>query len=162
MNSLKPLIIFLVLLGGVFYLYAIIEAGIISIEGAGKFDEFLNSAAITIGGILSTNLGAVLGITLSPPKPPAGNFIFQQPKTFLKLRSSINDKNPKDDEPTPVQKMQIIACYFYVISLLTALVLWRVALVKNPDGDIVQLLPQLSWTLLGVIAGALTVFLGRK
>jgi hypothetical protein len=164
-NPVKPLIVGLVVLAGAFYLYAIIQAGIISLKGSGTLNDFFGTAVAIIGGTLSTNLGAVLGITLSPPPNPSmKGIIRQQPVSFLKLHSTINEApaGSNNPQPSPNQKMQIIACYFYVISLLIAFIFWMVALSKGSDAKIVPLLPELSKTLLGVIVGALTVMLGKK
>jgi len=59
-NPIKPLIIGLVVLAGAFYLYAIKQAGIISLKGSGLFNDFFGNAVTVIGGILSTNLGLCL------------------------------------------------------------------------------------------------------
>ena len=114
-NPIKPLIVGLIVLAGIFYLYAIMQAGIISLKGSGTFNDFFGNAVTVIGGILSTNLGAVLGITLSPPNPSGQNFkSLQLPKSFLNLRSTINEASTVGNNPTTTtnQKMQILACYF--------------------------------------------------
>ena len=158
-NPIKPLIVGLVVLAGLFYMFAIIQAGIISIKGSGTFNDFFGNAVTVIGGVLATNLGAVLGISISPPtKDGLKTENLQQPKSFLRLRSSINEAD--GGNPTGNQKMQILACYFYVISLVIALAFWLIALGKHHE--IIPLLPELSKTLLGVIVGALTVSLGRR
>ncbi|HEX8277700.1 MAG TPA: hypothetical protein VF540_03365 [Segetibacter sp.] len=52
--------------------------------------------------------------------------------------------------------MQIIACYFYVGSLILAAVFWGISGV-NGHANPVPILPELTKTLLGVLVGALTV-----
>ncbi len=61
------------------------------------------------------------------------------------------------------QKLQIIACWLYVIGLVTATVFMLIASSHGKkDTDMVPLITELSKTLLGVLAGALTVALGRN
>lgn len=160
-NPIKPLITGLIVLAGVFYLFAIIKAGIVSVKGTGEFNEYFGHIVTVIGGVLSTNFGAVLGVTLSPPGDPTREGLLrQQRKPFLQLHSSINEND--DGQPTGNQKMQILACYFYVVSLVVALIFWLVAMSKDHDNKIISVLPELAKTLLGVFVGALTVGLGRK
>jgi hypothetical protein len=163
MNPLiRPLIILLVALAGLLFLSAIVLAGVYTLNNIKNFPAFFSNAVVVIGGILSTNLGAVLGVTLVPPQ--AQNRTIK----FLGLRSTIQHNSvaaatSTTVPPTASQKFQIIACWVYVVGLLIAAVFYFIAISKPiPDNDMVNLIPSLSKTLLGVIVGAITVALGKN
>jgi hypothetical protein len=170
MNNVKPLLIGLVFLAGVFYLYAIVNAGILSLQGKGELQQLLSSGIIVIGGILSTNLGAVVGYSF---KPPGGAARASIPKPFLGLRSTVNSNknvgmpppgaanagNIPEAENTSNQKAQIFACYFYVVSLVIAIIFYFIA---SSKGNPLPVLEELSKTFLGVLVGALTVSLAAR
>lgn len=159
-NPLRPLIILLVTISGLLFAYSIIQAGINSLNSKPAFPDFLYNAVIIIAGILSTNFGSVLGITLTPPKgavPHAAKFLGLRP-TLQSTEQTIHSKTT--DTP---QKLQVIACWVYVGGLLLATVFYLIAISKNiPDADMVPLLSQLSKTLIGVLFGAMTVALGKN
>lgn len=163
MNQIKSLIALLLVLATGFYLYGIIQGGHNSIKKLGDLNlEYWTAIVIAIGSTLATNLGAVLGFTVKPLPRPAN-----AAPAFLFLRSSLApQKNAPFNQTPPVtvpQKIQIIACWFYVLSLVLAFVLWQIALSNGakPDTEIAKMLPQLSYTLAGVIMGGATVALGR-
>ncbi len=164
MSSIKPLLLGLVFLAGLFYLIAIINAGILSVQGKESLNTLFSSAIIVIGGILSTNLGAVIGYSFTPPNNAARATL---PKPFLGLRPTVHTKQPapvpggtsttaSNADNSPNQKAQIFACYFYVISLVIALVFYFLA---SSKGKPLPVLEELSKTFLGVLVGALTVSL---
>lgn len=173
-SPIRPLIVFLVALAGLLYTFSIGFAGYLSIwSDKNKMDPLLISAVIVIGGVLSTNLGAVLGSTLTPPANPAGSTTASGPTsdtnphshpTYLALRSSFQP-DPQAAAMNTVdtsQKVQIIACWLYVASLVVALLFWIIAKIKGiADTALVQLLPELVKTLFGIMVGSMTVALGR-
>jgi hypothetical protein len=153
-NSIKSLITLLVFLGGLLYLLVILWTGIISFRGSVKPDPFFVSVVVVIGGVLSTNMGAVLGVTLTPPSAPN-----RQP-SFMGLRPSLKPATQTiaaGDEPTQTQKFQVLACWVYVIGLLIAFVCWCTLLIMSKGNQAAPLLPELSKTLMGVIVGAFAV-----
>lgn len=159
-NPLRPLIILLVTLAGLIFAYAIIQAGINSLRSVQAFPDFLSNAVVIIAGVLSTNFGSVLGITLVPPKGGA-----PEPAKFLGLRPTIQSGKKASNANTTdgTQKLQIIASWVYVGGLTVATIFYIIAISKNiPNAGIVPLLPELSKTLIGVLFGALTVALGRN
>ncbi len=85
LNTIKPLITFLLAIAGLLFIYSIIQAGNKSItdnnsiKSIEEFSSFLSSSVIIIGGVLSTNLGAVLGVTLSPPHAIPTAALMQHP-----------------------------------------------------------------------------------
>lgn len=139
MNIVTPLITGLVLVAALFYLYGIIRASYVSISGNGAMDDFLANVVTVIGGVLATNLGAVLGYDIS---------------------GGSKDISLMFDSTT-AGNFRAAAAYFYVFCLIIAIVCWFIAKQKQST-TIVPLLPELSKTLLGVIVGALTVALGNN
>ena len=157
MNAIKPLIILLVVLAGILFIYVISLAGIHSLQNDNSIHDFLSNSVIILGGVLSTNFGAVLGITLSPPAAiPATT-----PAPYLGLRPTVQSNKP-GTAPDNNQKFQVIACWVYVGGLLLAATFYLIAITKGiADANQVPLIAELSKTLIGVLFGALTVALGR-
>jgi hypothetical protein len=162
MKQVKSLIALLLVLAIGIYLYAIIEAGRSSIENIDitKFNAFWVFIATSIGTTLATNLGAVLGITINPPPVPdrAPAFLFLRSSFTAPRKNMLLNASPA---PTGTQKIQIIACWFYVFSLILALVLWLIASDRKSE-NIVPSLEHLSYSLIGVLGGGLTVALSRQ
>jgi len=173
-NSIKLLITLLVMLAGFLYLFSIGFTGYQSLwikvppeyYSSNPSYSFFSNAVTVIGGILSTNLGAVLGITLTPPATTVTNI---RPK-FMGLRPSI--PRPGDPAPTvptaPVpgassaQKFQVIACWVYVAGLLIAFICFLIGALRTPPASAAPLIQELVKTLMGVFVGAITVMLGRQ
>lgn len=156
-TSLRPLMTLLVLLAGSLYVFAIVWAGIISIQGGGTLNSLMSQLAVVIGGILSTNFGAVLGITLTAPKEAVK-------PSFLGLKPTIEkpDKDVSSSNTDANQKSQIIACWVYVISLVVACGFWIATHVMGRSESALPLLSELTQTLIGVLAGVMVVQLGTK
>lgn len=147
----------LVLLACLLFAYGVFEACRITIKeaGADKMPQFLSTTAIAIAGVLSTNLGAVIGVTIQKPLRKNSSW---NPFTFF--------TNPN------FTALQIFASYFYISALLAALVVWGIkgfseAAVVNNDEKLVEgipivvpLIPVFAKSLVGVLVGALTVALG--
>jgi hypothetical protein len=162
MKSLKYLMAFLAMLGAGVYLYGIIEAGLISLAKSGKLNDLWVTAISIIGGVLATNFGAVLGISFSTP-PITNGFAAER---FMLFRwpgpaSSGNKPMSSNNTGTGPKKIQIIASWIYILSLLCAVVFWIIASSKN-SSNIQGVITQLFHTLIGVAAGALTVILGNN
>jgi len=99
---------------------------------------FLTRTVTTIGGILATNLGAVLGINVLKSNSPAFR-IMQVPTT---------------------EALQNAAAILYLVGLFLALLFWAFKAFKEDPDVVVPILPNLSLTLLGVMGGALAVIIG--
>jgi hypothetical protein len=162
-NSVKLLLTLLVMLAGFLYLFSIGFTGYQSLWGKLTPDSFFANAVTVIGGILSTNLGAVLGITLTPPATTVTNV---RP-AFMGLRPSI--PRPADTDPaaaapqaTPTQKFQVIACWVYVGGLLIAFLCFLIGALRTPPLSAAPLIQELVKTLMGVFVGAITVMMGRQ
>lgn len=139
---------FLFLIGCGAFIYGIIKACIKSWPKDGSdytMPEFLASAVTSIAAVLSTNLGAVLGITVTNPQSE-----FNEAETWNTLTFLTN--------PSP-SVLQTFACYIYVISLLTCAIVWARRNFISEPGKIVPLIPELTKSLLGVIVGVLAVSL---
>ena len=146
--AIRYLFAFLIILAGIAYGYGIAEACIVSwpkVVIQAKMPEFLTNVVTTLATVLATNLGAVLGITFTNSSSP--------------LRNSKN-WNPlnvfSENSPTV---LQTAACYIYVVGLLAAAVTWAHKDFSPNPVDTVRLIPDLTKSLLGIIAGALVVAL---
>ena len=166
-NSIKPLIFLLILLAAGLFTYGIFLAGINSLKGVHEIPSFFSNAVIVISGVLSTNFGAVLGISLKPPQlAPAASFMGLRP-TGLSAKGPSNSQasvagNINPIEPDLSQKLQVIACWIYILGLLAGTVFYIIALANGQkDEDIVPLITEISKTLMGVIVGVLGVALSR-
>jgi len=141
---MKSWILFvLACLAGLFFLAGILEAGILTQKGKPeKMPPFLKQTVTLIGGVLATNLGAVLGISVARGVSPSLR-IWAVPTT---------------------QALQMAAVILYVVGLLLAAVFWAInGFKENPNGGpivVVSTLPELTRILLGVIIGAAIVVLG--
>lgn len=145
---IKLLIGILLGLSALFFFVGLHEAVEYSQPGkAAQMPEYLRHAVIVIGGVLATNLGAVVGIKLEQLR--IGGFTWN---SALLVRAN--------DEGQVI--LQVIAAYLYVFALCYAtLAWWRIDFTEEP-ADVVVILPQLSQTLLGVVVGLLAVALGRQ
>ncbi|MCS3795407.1 hypothetical protein [Niastella sp. OAS944] len=177
---MKKLMIFLVALAGLLYAFSIVYAGILSLQQQTAINSFLVTAVVLIGGVLSTNLGAVLGATFTPPQPVVpkpggleGNKATAKvlpPPKFLRLRPSLRPSSSSsaleginlEKTTDSAQKIQIIACWFYIISLVLALLFYIIGMIKNIPNEKMVLIPDLVKTLLGVLAGSVAVALGGR
>src|ERR1035441_8193974 len=107
---------FLTALGCGAYLYGAALACVISwpipIDSAKpiNFPVFLSLIVTSIAAVLSTNLGAVLGITVTNP-----NSSFRETKTWNPINFFTNPS---------FSIIQITACYVYILSLLSAAIVW--------------------------------------
>ena len=114
--------------------------------------RFLVQLVTTIGGVLATNLGAVIGFSFKIP--PELNAALAHPLSISAWLGS---------SAVPVgTQLQLMAAGLYVIGLLVAVMLWGVAHFSDDPAVVVPTLPELSRTLLGVMVGALAVALGTQ
>lgn len=123
-----------------FFAYAIYSAiHFTSIGKPGDMPNILNHVIIVVGGVLATNLGAVLGIQVDQ----GGGF-------SLGFRKISTD---------PSIGIREICAFLYAIALIIALIFWGISGFTEKSTEIVDSIPMLSKTLIGVAVGALTVVL---
>jgi hypothetical protein len=147
-------LLLLLLLGvvGLLFLGGIVAAGILSFKSKpGKMPQFLAHAITTIGSVLATNLGAVLGLNLV--EAPG-----------LASTKGLYDLNqiPSLPQAPSTPELQVLAAWVYVIGLIVAFVMWAIKWFPTKPEEVVNTLPELSKTLLGVLVGALVVALGAS
>ena len=156
-NSIKILILFLVALSGISFIGGILAAGYYSNWAPGapipeKMPSFLTNLVITVGGVLGTNFGAVVGLSMSKSQAFTEVSFFQpfgvQKNESVKIKGN--------------ERLQVIAAWGYVIGLVMAVIFWLGTNFSEEPGTVVLLLPELSKTLIGVIVGALAVALGLQ
>lgn len=112
--------------------------------------EALETITTTIGAILLTNLGAVLGISISKPQSGLANIAFLSPKISV------------PDPVTQRELIQFVAVLIYIITLIGCGVDWAVSTFKAKPDAVVELVPQYGKTLLGVITAYLAFVLAAK
>lgn len=145
------LLSFLLFLGGLAFAYGIYKACALSLPEHPNLDlmpPFLAGIVTSIAAVLSTNLGAVLGITISDPSSHFRKNRNWNPLVFLST-----------PDPTILQTG---ACYIYILGLIAAAIVWSI---KGFDikgaPPIIPLIPELTKSLAGVIVGVLAIFLNR-
>lgn len=141
------LVSFLIFIGCGAFVYGIVLACIKSwpLEGSFDIQPFLSSIVTSIAAILSTNLGAVIGIAVSDKTS-----IFRESNSWNPLRLFTN--------PTPTL-VQTVACYVYVLSLFAAAIVWTHSNFTTDTNKIVPIIPELTKSLLGIIVGVLAISL---
>ncbi len=147
-KPLNYLLATLIGLACIAFLYGIARACIISLKkepDISQMPSFLSSVVTSIAAIFATNLGAVLGITISNPQS-----ILSRSENWIPFNITATNA------PTA---FQVTACYIYVVGLLAAAIVWAR---KNFSADpkaIIPLIPELTKSLLGVMIGALAISL---
>jgi hypothetical protein len=142
MLAAKILFFGFVSLAGLLYCYGIFVAiRLTTKETPGDMPRFVDQMITTIGGVLATNLGAVLGIK------------FAEGSSLLSLQLQT-------PAPTIPGTLQIIAAVLYAIGLLAAIIAWLCKGFTNDPNIVVPAIPRLSQTLLGVAVGALALAIG--
>lgn len=142
------LMYFLIFLAYVLYLLGLYQACVVSVNGGTVIrPEDLATAVTTIATIFSTNLGAVMGLTIGKQTSKFKDYKTWNPLTIFK------------DPSTEI--LQVITCYFYILSLVLVALFWWVKLDARTT-EIVPLVAELSKSLLGIILGALAVALNTQ
>jgi len=158
LNMVKTIIYLLSALAGTAFLAGILYAGYYTlwVEQAPKPDnmpDFLLWSVTVIGGVLATNFGAVLGISLTPE-----TLRFNDVKVFQALKRNANTS--VSSSSSSIDRIQKIAVYVYLLGLLLALLFFVLNGFQEDAEKSVLLLPELSKTLIGAAVGALAVALG--
>jgi hypothetical protein len=139
----------LLLIGCAGYAWGIVVACKLSLQkppNPSEMPPFLAGVVTTIGAILATNLGAVLGIEIVKQPNTLSENVFK-PLIFFSDASYRN--------------LQITALYFYLLSLVTAAIGWGIKKFTSDPAEIVTIIPELTKTLLGVIVGAMGILLAK-
>jgi len=152
MNQLRPLIIILVLLAALAYLGGIAWAGVASLRSDSEpsIPEVVTQAITVIGGALATHFGAIFGIS---------QFTTGKPRS---ISSAVNftswSKTPlrAGEKESRLSWLQVLAAYLYVFSLVAAVIFWGL---DGFSGQSARVLSNMSFTLVGVLAGVLAVAL---
>ncbi|MBP6416882.1 MAG: hypothetical protein KA330_10530 [Chitinophagaceae bacterium] len=150
-KPIKYLLGFFIFIGCAIYIFGIVQACIVSWHPDRppyEIPVFLSTTVTSIAALLATNLGAVLGISITK-----SNSLFGEMKTWNPLTVF------SDPEPT---NFQATVCYVYVFSLVACGVVWAIRGFEPDTTKIVPLLPEMTKSLLGIIIGALAMALNIK
>ncbi|WP_316753720.1 hypothetical protein [Pedobacter gandavensis] len=150
-NAVQILIVFLFSFGCLAYLYGIFKACWISLQKTPNVADmpiFLSSIITSIGAVLATNLGAVLGIAIT-------NLTSEFTEAAL-LRPFAIFSDPS------ITTVQITACYIYILTLAGTSVVWAFKKFTTNPTEVVSTIPELTKTFLGVIVGVFAVILAKK
>ncbi|MCW3105699.1 MAG: hypothetical protein JWQ09_205 [Segetibacter sp.] len=152
-NAVEILIVFLFSVGCLGYLYGIFKACWISLQKKPKVSDmpaFLSNTITSIGAVLATNLGAVLGFAI------AGftNGLVDMNKAALKPLLFFTDPS--------ITSVQITASYVYILTLVAVSVVWGIKKFTTDPLLVVSTIPELTKTFLGVIVGVFAITLAKK
>jgi hypothetical protein len=138
-----------------FYGYGIVNAIWLSLgNGSAKdYPAFLLTTIGSIQALLLTNLGVLLGISITKPDSGVARQLMMQ-----NTRKVIPP--PTDPMELKVQ-IQLFALVIYVISLVACLVTW---IIKGfiVDDQIISIIPESAKMFVGVVLAYLTAVLGIK
>ncbi|MBE5322284.1 hypothetical protein IM793_24255 [Pedobacter sp. MR2016-19] len=154
MKNVIALIGWLLLLSGLaVYLYGVTFAIFFStsvVENGTKvlkIPDALETVITTIGAILLTNLGAILGISIMKPNAAIAKIAMVGKDIELPESITVREKN------------QIAGVLFYIITLIACGVKWASATFKEVPNPVVVLIPQYGKTLIGIITAYLAFVL---
>jgi hypothetical protein len=133
MTKADKFLIVILIVAALIFIGGVIAAYAQSVKGV-TLDKTLVSFITAAGGLLATNLGAFLGI-----KVGTGKIIFAIPDDLK-------------------QKIQMYAAYGYFIVLVITAIVYLFLPNKEKAVDI---LPQFTNTLFGVLVGAIAIILAR-
>lgn len=145
---------FLVSIAFGLYIYGVYCAIFIQLTGkAGAINipEPLETLTSSLGAIFLTNLGAVLGISVS--KPESG------------LARKILFSKASDPNPPPLSKREMIqfaSVILYLVSLVACFAVWASTSFETDPMKLVPFIAQAGKTLIGVITAYLAFVLGVK
>src|SRR5665213_3250570 len=134
-------------IGCLVFAYGIVLACYLSLMHCPEnMPPFMATTDTTISAVFATNLGSVLGITLTNPKSD-----FHVAKNWNPLRI-LSSPNPSH--------LQILGCYFYVAGLLACAITWAILGLDTPGKmAVVPLIVDFTKSLLGIIVGVIAVSL---
>lgn len=145
----------LVLFTSLIYLYGVGFAifNPLDKDGSAYIPEPLDNIVSTIGAILLTNLGAVLGISVAKPN-----------SAFARFPLLVGQKGIAPDPVSQRETIQYIAVIVYMVVLVACFFKWAsVAFVKDGDPKkVVPIVIQNGKNLIGVIAAYAAYILSNK
>ena len=138
---------FIILLGFLTYIGVIAWACFITLKGDEPLvlPEIVAGLITSISGILSINLGSVLGFVISLKSLTYYENSIQNPFIFFISPSVTN--------------LQISACYIYILCLTSATIIWGLKGFKTNKA--VPILSELTKSFIGIIIGTLAVVLAK-
>jgi len=143
------LIKILSLIAFVLYGWGVVNACRFSYQGSPQLmSPVIGFIVSSMTPVFATNLGAVVGIGVLP-----SNVFKRSPFAVFKSKLSKAEH---------VVSLQILVCYFYMICVVGALVVWGLLDFSEDPLKIVLLLPELVKSLIGVGLGAVAAWLGVK
>lgn len=173
-HQLRPLVVLIVLFGSLFYIGAIIWAGVASLNAAkdnpAAIPEIVTYVITAIGTALATHFGALFGIsqfTGGNPRPIPKPYHVNVWAT-LPRRSVAQTGAPQAGEVLGIvtsapehhfDGFQIAAAYVYFGSLVLAAVFWFMTGFSAFAAEVVR---NMTFSLIGVIAGVMAIVLNVK
>ena len=170
-SQLRPLVVVVVFLGALLYAGGIIWAGVASLRSAAEpeLPDLITQAITAIGAALATHFGALFGIsqfTGGNPRPIPSPLKIHSWATLPSRPKRKHEEIPREalraeeEADHRFDKLQIAAAYFYLGSLILAAAFW--AFDGGFSKDAAEALRTMSYSLLGVIVGIMTIVLNIK
>jgi len=156
MKQLNPIIGWLLLVIALgLYCYGIYWAIFLAYQQDNKMviPEPLDYITVTLGAILLTNLGAVLGISIT------------NKNSALATRVLMLTPAKRKEDAAPLEQrevVQLVAVVIYLISLVACFFAWLSHSLKHEENQVAEIVIQNGKSLIGVIAAYLAFVLGVK
>ncbi len=112
--------------------------------------EPLDVMVSSIGAILLTNLGAVLGISVTNPDSGLA-------RKFLLIKAGAAPIPPPLNSR---EKIQYAGVIIFILALISCFIVWAKKGFSSDAAEIVSVIPQLGKTLIGVVSAYLAFILG--
>lgn len=155
------------LLAGVFgfYVYGLGLAIDLSWTGniaKGSYPAALSTAISSIQALLLTNLGALLGISVTNRQSSVAHALLLHGPSTAGGGGAGAAQFPAPPDPLALrEKVQLAALVLYILGLLAYLITWGHADFVSDDSRIVDLVSQSGKMFIGVAIAYLTAVLGR-
>lgn len=137
-----------------FYGYGIFAAITLTLPSSGiaiKYPEFLSTSIGSIQALLLTNLGMLLGISVTSPSSNVAKFLKLTGQNQGVVPSPINLK----------EQIQLFALVIYILSLIACLITWIKVGFKTDPEIVVSVVTESSKMFIGVVLAYLTVILSK-
>jgi hypothetical protein len=108
----------------------------------------------SLGAILLTNLGAVLGISVANPSSALAKKIMPA----FTNKAVENIENPMNLR----EQLQYMAMLIYLLCLTACFICWAVKGFKADAQYVIAIIPQMGKTLIGVVTAYLAFILGKQ
>lgn len=119
----------------------------------GTLPDALDIMISSLGAILLTNLGAVLGISVVNPQSALSRKVL--PNSLKALKAPENPMNLRE-------QIQYTAMLVFLVCLTACFICWAVKGFDSKPENIIALVPQLGKTLIGVVTAYLGFILGKQ